>query len=225
MSKRSSYTKEQKYEILKEIELRDMPIKDICRKFNITYPTYENWIFLYEEYGIESLEESGTRKKYPQELKEMLVLEYLRGEDSLVNICRKHQISSHSVLRGWIKRYNSHNESNTAKGRDDVVMTKGRKTNLEERIEISKYCIEKNKDYHLTSKTYNVSYHQVYQWVKKFEELGEGGLVDRRGKGKLKLQEEDKEKIVIRKLKKDNEKLRMENDFLKKLQELERGGY
>ena len=65
----------------------------------------------------------------------------------------------------------------------------------------------------------------MYQWVKKFEELGENGLIDRRGKPKLELSREDKEKIEIRKLKKDNEKLRMENDFLKKLQELERGEY
>lgn len=102
-------------------------------------------------------------------------------------------------------------------------MTKGRKTSLEERIEIAKYCINQNKNYQETSKIYKVSYQQVYQWVRKYEELGKDGLIDRRGQPKLELSLEDKEKFVMRKLKKENERLRMENDFLKKLQELERG--
>src|SRR5699024_2698021 len=114
---------------------------------------------------------------------------------------------------------------NTTKSRCDTVMAKGRKTSLEERIEIAKYCINQNKNYQDTSKVYKVSYQQVYQWVRKFEELGEDGLIDRRGQAKLELSLEDKEKLEMRKLKKENERLRMENDFLKKLQELERGEY
>lgn len=225
MSKRTKYTKEQKYAILKEIESGQMSVEDNCKKFNISNSTYLNWMFLYETYGIESLEESKTWRRYSKELKEMAVLEYLNGEDSQVNICRKYAISSHSTLQIWIKRYNSHNELNTTKGRVDAVMTKGRKTSLEERIEIAKYCINQNNNYQETSRIYEVSYQQVYQWVKKFEELGGDGLIDRRGKPKLELSLEDKEKFEMRKLKKENERLRMENDFLKKLQELERREY
>ena len=225
MSKRSKYTKEQKYAILKEIELSQMSVEDNCKKFNISNSTYLNWMFLYETYGIESLEESKTWRRYSKELKERAVLEYLNGEDSQVNICRKYAISSHSTLQRWIKRYNSHNELNTTKGRVDAVMTKGRKTSLEERIEIAKYCINQNKNYQETSEIYEVSYQQVYQWVKKFEDLGEDRLIDRRGKPKLELSLEDKEKFEMGKLKKENERLRMENDFLKKLQELERREY
>lgn len=225
MSKRSKYTKEQKYAILKEIELGQMSIEDYCKKFNISDKTYSNWRFLYETYGIESLEESKTWRRYSKQLKEKAVLEYLNGEDSQLNICRKYGISSDSVLRKWIKRYNSHKELNTTKGKVDAVMTKGRKTILEEKIEIAKYCINQNENYQETSETYEVSYQQVYQWVRKFEELGEDGLIDRRGKAKLELSLEDKEKIELRKLKNENERLRMENDFLKKLQELERRGY
>jgi transposase-like protein len=104
-------------------------------------------------------------------------------------------------------------------------MTKSRNVDLKEKIEIVKYCIEQNKDYHKACEIYKVSYQQVYQWVKKYEKLGENGLIDRRGKTKIDFTEEDKDKIEIRKLKKDNESLKMENDFLKKLQELERRGY
>ena len=225
MSKRSIYRKEEKYEILREIELRNMPIEAICNKFNISDTTYRTWRFLYDQYGLEALEESKTCKKYSSELKERAVLEYLEGKDTQVNICRKYRISSHSVLAKWIKIYNSHKGLNTTKDKEDAIMTKGRKTTLKERIEIAKYCIEHNKNYQESSEIYEVSYQQVYQWVRKFEELGEDGLIDRRGKAKVGLSLEDKEKIELRKLKKENERLRMENDFLKKLQELERRGY
>lgn len=225
MSKRSKYCKEEKYAILKEIELGHMSIEDYCKKFEIDYWTYSDWKFLYESYGIEALEESKTWTRYSKKLKEKAVLEYLNGEDSQRNICRKYRISNHSVLRKWIKRYNSHNGLNTTKGKEDAIMTKGRKTTLEERIEIAKYCIEKDKNYQETAEIYEVSYNQVYQWVRKFEEFGEDGLIDRRGKIKLELSLADQEKIAMRKLKKENERLRMENDFLKKLQELERRGY
>lgn len=225
MSKRSKYTKEQKYAILKEIELNETSIADICANFNISATTYGNWKYLYNNYGIESLEESNTWKRYSDKLKEQAVLEYLNGQDSQSNICRKYKISSHSVLQKWIKRYNNHNELKTIKYGGNSVMSKGRKTILNERIEIAKHCIEHGKAYNTTAQVYNVSYNQVYQWVKKYEELGEQGLIDRRGKGKLKLSQEDKTKIEMRNLKKDNERLKMENDFLKKLQELERGEF
>ena len=33
----------------------------------------------------------------------MAVLEYLNGEDTQLNICRKYEISSRSVLMKWVK--------------------------------------------------------------------------------------------------------------------------
>ena len=61
-------------------------------------------------------------------------------------------------------------------------MTKGRKTTQEERAQIVAFCIEHGKDYALTMETYQVSYQQVYSWVRKYEASGVDGLVDRRGK-------------------------------------------
>ena len=104
-------------------------------------------------------------------------------------------------------------------------MTKGRKTTQEERVEIVAFCIEHRKDYGLTVETYNVSYQQIYAWVKKYEEKGVNGLTDRRGKAKpeSELTEEERlrqeNKILQAKIK-DQE---MEIALLKKLREL-RGG-
>jgi transposase-like protein len=104
------------------------------------------------------------------------------------------------------------------------TMTKGRKTTVQERIEIVQSCIANEKNYQVTAEQYAISYQQVYQWVKKFEKSGELGLQDRRGRTKLEeeLSTEDKFRLEIQRMERENERLRAENLFLKKLEEIER---
>lgn len=59
---------------------------------------------------------------------------------------------------------------------------KGRKTSQEEKIQITEFCLEHDKDYILTMETYKVSYQQIYSWVKKYLADGPDGLIDRRGR-------------------------------------------
>jgi transposase len=61
-------------------------------------------------------------------------------------------------------------------------------------------------------------------WVKKFEAAGEEGLRDRRGRTKeeLELTVEEKLQLEIKRIERENERLRAENLFLKKLEEIER---
>ena len=56
-----------------------------------------------------------------------------------------------------------------------------RKTTLAERKEIVEYCITHNRDYKGTASLYDVSYSQVYSWVRKYDAVGEDGLSDKRG--------------------------------------------
>ena len=52
----------------------------------------------------------------------------------------------------------------------EVYMAEARrKTTLEERKEIVEYCIAHNRDYKGTASLYDVSYSQVYSWVKKYD--------------------------------------------------------
>lgn len=78
----------------------------------------------------------------------------------------------------------------------------------------------------MVAETYGVSYQQVYQWVKRYEDGGDEALKDRRGRKKTEqeLSPEEKMKLEMKKLEKENERLRAENAFLKKLDELERRG-
>lgn len=64
----------------------------------------------------------------------------------------------------------------------------------------------------------------MYQWVKKFGEEGEDGLRDKRGQRKAEpeLTPEERIQCEMQRLERENERLRVENAFLKKLEELER---
>ena len=63
-------------------------------------------------------------------------------------------------------------------------MKQGRDTTREERIQIVKDCLASGKNYGEMALKYKVSYQQVRTWTLRFEEMGEAGLEDRRGKRK-----------------------------------------
>ena len=104
-------------------------------------------------------------------------------------------------------------------------MKQGRNTTHEERIEIAKECIATGKNYGEMALKYKVSYQQVRTWTLRYEELGETGLEDRRGKRKKEQQprtELEQAQVAIEQLKHKLKMLEMENRLLKKLEEIER---
>jgi transposase len=221
---KSKFSKEEKYKILKAYERGELTLGEFLQRHQISERTLYTWREKYEQFGLDGLERSNGWKRYSKELKLAAVRDALSGGYSLLELTHKYEISSHSVLQGWIKLYNGHRElKETSNGRNQS-MTKGRKTTVEERIEIAKYCIKNRKDYQIAAEVYNVSYQQVYQWVKKFEDGGEEALKDKRGHKKVeaKLTPEEKIQLEMKRLERENERLRAENLFLKKLEEIER---
>ena len=104
-------------------------------------------------------------------------------------------------------------------------MKQGRNTNQEERIQIAKECLESGKNYGEMALKHNVSYQQARTWTLRFEELGEAGLEDRRGKRKRNQTprtELEAAQIEIEQLKHKLYLAEMERDLLKKLDEIER---
>ncbi|WP_231883406.1 MULTISPECIES: IS3 family transposase [unclassified Anoxybacillus] len=205
------YSEEFKYEVIKAYEKRDYSIKELCSKYQISQNSLREWIVGFERYGSEGLKRSTSWKPYSKELKEAAVIDYLSGELSQYEIVRKYEISSRSVLRRWISIYNSH--------RDLKDRSKGRKTTWDERIQIVLDCLENGKDDQGTAETYEVSYQQVYQWVRKYEAGGDEALKDKRGRKKeeAELTPEDIIQLQIKKLERENERLRAENLFFKKV--------
>lgn len=223
MSKRA-HSLEDKIKIIKALEVGSYSISVLESIYNVNRDSISDWVYKYEKYGVEGLKESSTCRKYSKELKLSAVKDYLSGEYSLLEVGRKYEIPSTSTLRQWIKKYNSYRElKDTSKGRTSS-MTKGRKTTWDERIRIVLDCLDNGKDYQVTAETYKVSYQQVYQWVKKYEAGGDEALKDKRGRNKVEaeLSPEEKIQLEMKRLERENERLRAENLFLKKLEELER---
>jgi len=104
-------------------------------------------------------------------------------------------------------------------------MSTSRSTTKEERLAIVKDCLANGKNYGETAIKYNVSYQQVYTWVKRFLKLGESGLEDRRGKRKANQQprsEAEELKVKMAQLEHELYLTQMELNLLKKVDELER---
>ena len=170
---------------------------------------------------------SRKNKKYSPELRMKAVEDYLSGKGTMKQIRAKYGILANKQLINWIMWYNGHKEikgGSSAKG--EIYMTKGRKTTQEERAKIVAFCIEHNYDYGLTVETYKVSYQQIYSWVRKYEEGGVDKLKDNRGRTKPveEMTEIEKLKAEMKILEAKNRQLEIENEFIKKLQELIGGG-
>ena len=104
-------------------------------------------------------------------------------------------------------------------------MKQGRETTQEERIQIAKECIASGKNYGEIALKYQVSYQQVWTWTLRFEEKGEAGLEDRRGRRKkdqTPRTELEQAQIEIEQLRHKLYLAEMERDLLKKLAEVER---
>ena len=224
MPHKSRFTLEEKKQAVEECIAGKESVNGCATKRKIPYSTLLGWIRLYQMRGIEGLISSGSNRKYSPEIKLLAVEEYQLGGCSQSSICKKYNISDSKMFRQWIKQYNNHGEFNQPNSGGATYMVKGRDTTYDERIEIISFCIANNKDYGKTIEHYNVSYQQIYGWVRKYENDGVDGLVDRRGKRKDESSMNEVERLRAQlKLKEaENLRLQIENELLKKLEEIER---
>lgn len=196
-------------------------IKD---ELGIRLSTFQSWLRKYQTEGSEGLYPKKGFTAYPAELKLRAVEDYLSGGGSLDAMCRKYGISSHAVLQQWVTLYNQgHRDFKMRRAQEEKNMTESKRLSQEEKVQAVLYCIEHGLDYRQTSEQFQIAYQQIYSWVKKYQKQGETGLIDRRGKRKSmsELSDEEKAAARLRQLEAENKRLQMENDFLKKLNEIE----
>lgn len=216
---------EKKLEAVEKYKRGEGSQDSIACECGVHKSSFQQWIANYEAMGPAGLTILHTNSRYSAELKTSAVESYLRGEGSLVEICKRFSIRSKAQLLGWIALYNGHKEFRTTKGQGgEIYMTKGRSTTLDERIEIVSYCIANAKDYGAVIEKYGVSYQQIYSWVHKYESKGLNGLVDKRGKRKLldEMTKVERLQAENKMLKAENKQKEMEIAVLKKVQEIER---
>lgn len=221
--RKSKYTAEEKIAIIRKVVNERKSRIQIAQEYGIPKSTLRDWIHNYQSMGAESFftHEWGQRSEAD---KEAAVFAYLNGEGSLREICNKFKISSTYPLRQWILKYNSHEKLKASRTGGIAIMTQGRKTTFDERVDIVKFCIENNHNYSKTAETYKISYQQARNYTIKYEEQGVEGLKDNRGKRKNPdmMTELEKLRAENKLLRAEKERTEMELSFLKKLEEIER---
>ena len=228
MSRNSKYTIEQKIQACEDFLSGTRSVSEICIDLGMSSRncmTIYKWIDKYKVWGAEAFAPKLKNRIYVKEFKMQAIDEYVTGNSSIREIVAKYNIGSKSVLERWIKSYNANKELTDYCPKPEVYMAESRrKTTIEERKEIVEHCINHNRNYKETASIYSVSYSQVYSWVRKYDEKGENGLVDKRGHHKT-----DDEVDELECFRRENARLKrqlqekdMLAELLKKVQEFER---
>lgn len=221
------YTPEEKIQIVEGYVNGEYSWKEKANELGYKYAPgcFSRWLKVYQEHGSAELYPSQGHNTYTKEFKQMVVEEYLDGAGSAFKLAAKYKISAADILLRWVKLYNANRELKDYDPKREVYMADARrKTTIDERKEIVEYCLNHNHDYKGTASIYDVSYSQVYSWVKKYDATGEDGLTDKRGHHKS-----DDEVDELERLRRENARLKrqleekdMLTELLKKVQEFER---
>ena len=224
MSRKAKFTPEEKKQAVIDYLERNKSRSQICEELCISSRTIQDWALIYNKHGLAGFSRKIRNGSYSKEFKMKVVEEYIRGEGSSIDLGIKYDISS-SLLRSWVRMYNANRKLKDYDPKQEVYMAEARrKTTLEERKEIVDYCINHNRNYKDTAAKFDVSYSQVYSWIKKYDANGADGLTDRRRRHKT-----DDEVDELERLRRENLRLKrqleekdMVVELLKKVKEFER---
>ena len=227
MPRKEKLKVQEKIDLIRRCQTGELGKTEASRIAGVDLKTIYHWLSRYEAEGESGFMAYSRNRVYTPEAKLNAVRDYLSGKGSQLEICKKYKIRNTHCLREWIKVYNAHGDFSSRKySGGGSYMKQGRTTTQEERVQIAKECIASGKNYGEIAQKYQVSYQQVRTWTLRFEELGEAGLEDRRGRRKkdqTPRTELEEAQIEIKQLKHKLYLAEMENTLLKKLNEIEGG--
>lgn len=187
---------------LKYIQLIEhgLSARQIQNQYGVKDDQIRQWVKRYRAEVPDGLKRRRVHQ-YSPEFKQQVVDLYLAGNTSYPQLASQFEIPNSSIIYQWVKLYTSGKSLKTT--RRSHLMKNGRKTTQLERIEIAQWAIANDLDYNGATKKFEVSYGQVYAWVKKFKQDGPEALQDRRGKDKASkpnLTDEEKQVLKIKEL-------------------------
>ena len=224
MSRKSKFSYEAKLKAVKQYISGEASPASIAKVLGAGKTTLRQWVYAFKDHGPEALRPHKYNQRYSNDFKLKCIAAYLNGEGSYDYLTNKFGLRSAAQLKQWVIKYNSHQELKDYNPILEAYMTKRKKTTLEERKQIVKYCKDHQWNYKEAALKFGCSYAQVYNWSKKYSAKGTDGLADRRGHRlkEAELSETQRLKREIEQLKKENDIKDQEIAFLKKVKELER---
>ena len=224
MSRKERFTPQEKEQACIDYIEGNRSRSEICSELHISTRTIQDWAAIYKKYGVAGFAKKNKNRSYSKQFKIEIIEKYIRGEASSIELGNQYDISS-SLLRRWIQMYNANIELKDYNPKQEVYMAEARrKTTKEERKKIVEYCLNNNRDYKDTAAKFDVSYSQVYNWVRKYDTCGLECLTDKRGNHKSDNDVDELERLRREnlRLKRQLEEKDMVVELLKKVKEFER---
>ena len=114
MPQKQKISAEKKVKLVLDCLENKISVQEAARSAGVDFATVKMWISVYENEGDEGFKHQG-QKVYTIETKTSAVIDYLHGEGSLQEICKKYVIRDRRILRNWIKVYNVHGNFDSVK--------------------------------------------------------------------------------------------------------------
>lgn len=149
MSNKVKFTPEQKmFLVLKFRELK-ISLSAFCRVYNIERTAIYRWSIKYDNEGLKGLEEIKKTTKYSSHTLIHAVEDYLTGNFSMLQIVKKYNLSGDSVLRQWLKWYNTPKwnlKVGEFMAREKIQKDKNKNVKNENNLSEKEILIRKNKE-------------------------------------------------------------------------------
>lgn len=156
--------------------------QSLAQQLNVAKKTIKLWVSTYKKHGQDAFIHKTRNCSYTKEFKEEVVQEYIQGKGSMLDLAVKYNLSD-STISKWVQVYYNSGEQKVYDPKGEVYTMKSRMTTLTERIEIVKWVIDHPMDYKGAAEQFDVPYHQVFNWVKKYLSEGEEALAfNKRGR-------------------------------------------
>ena len=135
MGRKAKYTFEQKLQAVLDYQSGKKSAADIALELDMGKrgdDRIREWTNLYKANEPEALNPKEKHSSYSKEFKKQVVLDHIQNGLSHKELAAKYNISSTSVIRTWIKRYNNHMEQRDYDPHPEVYIAERMKTTKEE---------------------------------------------------------------------------------------------
>lgn len=155
--------------------------------------------------------------KYDEEFKQRVVDAYLAGEGGYLSISKRFGVPSTRSVIKWVKAFEKY-------GKDGLISKKTYTTYpVQFKLDVLNYKVRTGESYQEVALKFGIPDRSIIaSWMKVWQKEGAEGIVSK-PKGRIPLANNSKKKVPNNKLsseqqlKKENELLRAENAYLKKL--------
>ena len=210
----SKYSNELKLEIVKYCIEGYHSKYDAAKKFNIPSPTpIDDWVRKYKEHGVEGLIKQ-KKSSYSGEFKQNVV-EYMHSNHLSATETAIHFRIVTKVVLKWVRKYKEHGAVGLIKNT--------KKYDGKFKQNVVEYMHNNHLSLTETAIKFNIGNHNVVgKWERIYYEEGPQGLyIERRGRSKNMSSKPKKKKLDNEEdLIEEVQRLRMENEYLKKLNAL-----